>query len=162
MKTVRIRGFYRLPLLLIILMVIGLPMMAWLFCIGIIRGEPLLVAMGVLFFGIIFIGLGFFFCFGIKIGKKRVVIIDFQELRVFRREEITKFDIIFDKNSIRVEIKAHGEKLYQNVFGDFTLSLVYPRLWRVRCKVSEKFVAKSQKLLENCDKVRAVDLTKIG
>ena len=155
MKTAKIRGIYRLPWLIKLLLVICVPLMAWLFVVG-VMGEPLLVAVGVIFFGGIGVAFGFYFCYGVKISQKRVFVVGFQELRVFRRDEIVRFDLYISKENIRGEIKAKGEKPYEFILGDFNLNhsaLIFPSLYDVKFKVSDGYIERLKSRLDGVEGV---------
>lgn len=155
MKTAKIRGIYRLPWLIKLLLVICVPLMTWLFVIG-VMGEPLLVAVGVIFFGGIGVAFGFYFCYGVKISQKRVTVVGFQELRIFRRDEIVRFDLLISKENIRGEIKAKGEKPYEFILGDFNLNhsaLIFPSLFDVKFKVSDGYIERLKSRLDGVEGV---------
>ncbi len=155
MKTVKIRGLYRSPWLIKLLLVIFVPLVAWLFVVG-IMGEPLLVAVGVIFFGGMGVGFGFYFCYGIKISQKRVTVVGFQELRTFRRDEIVRFDLFISKERIRGEIKARGEKPYEFILDDFNLNrtaLILPSLFDVKFKVSDRYIERLKTRLDGVEGV---------
>ncbi len=155
MKTIKIRGLYRLPWLIKLLLVIFVPLVAWLFVVG-IMGEPLLVVVGIIFFGSMAVAFGFYFCYGIKISQKRVTVVGYQELRTFRRDEIIRFDLFISKESIRGEIKARGEKPYEFILDDFNLNhaaLVFPSLFDVKFKVSDRYIERLKSRLDGVERV---------
>ena len=159
MKSIKIRGMYRLPLVLIIGLIIGIPLVSWLFFIGIRDSAAVLVGAGILFFLIICVGLGFFINYGVSISEKRVVLIDDGLFKVFRREDIVAFTVIVSKKCMRVELKVRGEKPYKFCFGEFNLdhgAVILPRLWVVKYRISDQYIEKLKSKFEGVEGVKLV------
>lgn len=162
MKSIKIRGMYRLPLALRIGLVIGIPLVSWFLFIGITDNVPELVAVGILFFLILIVGLGFYACYGVKITKKRVILVDQGFIKIFKRDELVKFNIIISKRYMQVQIKARCEKPCEFCFGDFdintkaTANLLFPRLFIVKYRVSDKYIEKLKSKFDGVEDIRFV------
>lgn len=88
------------------------------------------------------VGLGFYFNYGLTVGKKYVAIVYFQELKVFKYSDVTRIEVWIDDDTVIGTVKAKGEKAYDFCFSDFGLSIGRyeweRRLSHVSVKISRK------------------------
>ena len=91
------------------------------------------------------VGLGFYLNYGLTVSKRYVTVLYFQELRIFKYSDVTRIELWIDDDTVVGTVKAVGEKAYDFVFADFDLVIgftLFPRLWDVKVKISERKAAK--------------------
>lgn len=144
-----------MPLWFKILLIITLPVFAWLFFIGVVFEVAELTAVGAIILAITVIGFGFYFNYGITVSQKRIVLLYYNAFRIFRREDITRFEIGFDEDSIWGEIKAKGKKAYTFVFDDFSLSSASDLIGvTVKVKLSEEYADRAIEKLSAIENIK--------
>ena len=156
MKSIKIRGFHKIPIMLKLIIVPALLICVAFLAVGIIdRNESLVVIGGIpLTLGVVCFIL--FSCYGIKITEKRVSIIGQRMFRFFRYEDVSYIKIFFYASVIEVEIKVKGEEAERFLFDGVSLhptASFFPQLYTAGLKLSERFVNKSIENLSRCDKV---------
>ena len=157
MKTITIKHFCRLPVLLVVIFSIAFPISFLLFFVGILYSNIDLSMLGLIPILVSILGLGFYINYGIKISPKYVTIIYFNVFKIFNYEDIEYIDIHFDNESIWGEIKAKKQKLYSFYFDSFELDPLSPlsNLLTVKVNIKDDYIEKSIKKLSLCDKIRA-------
>lgn len=156
METIKLRHFCRMPLMMWLLLLIALPLFLGILVMGITEGHPGLIAIGIIILLVALVGFAFFFNYGIKITSKRVSIIYMNAFRIFRYEDICYIEIGLDEESIWGTVKTKNQQHYTFYFDEFELDPGAPfsRLWTVKVKLTDKFIAKSIAQLSTCEKVR--------
>lgn len=164
MKSVSVRHFCRLPLLLWLMLLVFVPLLAWLFAVGIAEkgssGDGIgLLVIAVFLLLVLAVGLGFYWCYGIRITKKWVSVIYIDTIRFFRYEDVSLIRIGFDEKSVFGSIKAAGQPLYTFCFDEFSLArhsyAPFAHLWTVKIRIRPKYVEKCIRRLGACEKVQA-------
>ena len=165
MKPISVRRFCRLPWLLWLMLMLFLPLIVWLFAVGIAEagvasGDGIgLLLIAVFLLLLLAVGLGFYACYGIRITKKWVSVIYIDTIRFFRYEDVALIRIGFDEKSVFGSIKAAGQPLYTFRFDEFSLArhsyAPFAHLWTVKVRIRPKYVEKCIRRLGACEKVQA-------
>lgn len=158
MKTIRITCFLRLPLLIFLLFVVAFSLALWLLVSGIVNLFFELILIGILIAVITFIGLVFFFNYGITISPKRVSVIYKDYFKFFSWEDVIRVEIGFYDNIIWGEIKAKNQNVFQFYLSDFQLcpSSIFSRFLIVKVKLTQKYIDNLIEKLSKTDKVKIV------
>ena len=157
MKPIKIKNFHRIPVLLKILMLIGVPLIFWFFIAGITEDIPSLTFIGSMIIVIVAVGIGFFYSYGIKITSKRVIVINQDMIKTFRYDDVVYIEVIFGEDTICGEIKAKQQPKCVFYFDGIDLnrgSLFSTRFLESNLELTKKFVDKSIDKLSKCEKVR--------
>lgn len=153
-KHINIRAKYRLPTLLIILLVIAMPISLLFLIVGLRETSPL-VLLGAIPILITITAFGFLFNYGIRITPTKMRILSEDTFKVYYFEEISRVEIFFTDTSLCVDVKTKKQKHDVFVFGDFSLdrSSVFSRFLTVKFKMSR----------ENADRIteKLLDIPKI-
>ena len=154
-KHINIRARYRLPTLLIILLVIAMPISLLFLIVGLQSLSPLLL-IGVISLLTITVCLGFLFNYGIKITPKKIRILLESDLKIFYWDEISYVKICFNNSSVIVEVKTKKQACHTFVFGDFSLNRasVFARFLTVRLKTSAKYTEECIEKLSHIPKIK--------
>ncbi len=161
MKTIKIRNFHRIPILLKILMLLGLPLIICFLVVGITEDIGGLTFIGAFVLVIVAVGFGFFYSYGIKITSKRVTVLNQDMIKTFRYDDVVYIEIIFDEDTICGEIKAKQQPKCFFYFDGIDLNrgaVFSTRFLESNLKITKKFVDKSIAQLSNCEKVRVKNL----
>ena len=102
-----------------------------------------------------FVGLGFYFNYGLSVSPKYVTVVYYNEIRIFKYDEVTRIELWIDDDLIVGSVKARGEKEYNVCFSDFNVDhgVFFQRLWDVKVRVGAN---KANKILSdsaNYDKI---------
>lgn len=150
MKSINIRVKYRLPPLLIILLLIAIPISLLFLIAGLQSMSPLLL-IGAISLLTITACLGFLFNYGIKITPKKIRILLESDFKIFYPDEISYVKMYFNNSSVIVEVKTKKQAYHTFVFGDFSLdrASVFTRFLTVRLKTSAKYTEECIKKLSH-------------
>lgn len=147
-KKLRIKHFCRMKPFVTVLIVLMIAFLAFATAFAFAeRSYEIAVILTVLIL-IALIGVGFFLNYGLTVSNKYVTVIYFNEIRIFRYDEVTKIELWIDEDLIVGSIKAKGQKEYDVCFSDFNTmmsELFFPRLWDVKVIISAK---KAEKIVE--------------
>ena len=154
MKSINIRAKYRLPPLLIILLLIAIPISLLFLIAGFQSMSPLLL-IGAISLLTITVCLGFLFNYGIKITPKKIRILLESDFKIFYLDEISYVKIYFNNSSVIVELKTKKQACHTFVFGDFSLdrASVFTRFLTVRLKTSAKYTEECIEKLSHIKKI---------
>ena len=135
-------------LLLLFVVAISILSFAWkAYDIGIIFLIILFVA---------FVALGFYFNYGLSVSPKYVTFIYYNEIRIFKYDDVTKIELWIDDDLVVGTVKAKREKEYNICFSDFNIgrsNSFLPKLWDVKVKISEKKAKKIEADSKTYDKI---------
>ena len=158
MRPICIKHFHKVPILMQLLLLLGVPLLLWLMVTGITVQSAGLTFVGAIPLFIVLIGFGFFWNYGIKITSKRVTLLSQDMWKTFYYDEIKYIEIGFSNNSIYGTIKAQNQKAYDFYFSGIDLNRgsqwFHSRLLESDLKMTEQFVKRSIEKLSVCEKVK--------
>lgn len=144
MKTVRLRGFCKLPLILKTGVAITAPLLFWLLRLGIQVNEAGLVWVGAVPLLAYIAGLAFFYSYGIKVTPEKISVMFHNTLKSFRFEKLEYVELEFGNNVLKGKIKPCGKKIYSFEFSDFLIDPAssVSRFLQVKVKITEAMAEK--------------------
>ena len=142
MKPIVIRNFHKKPLIDVLYLFFGALIFLPIFVLGISAKNV----------------------FAILLGGLYVLVFLAQEIflrKVFCYDDIIYLKIVFERETIRGEIKLKSQKTYSFLFRGINLggtTALFPRLSTSKLRLTKSFVEKSIRDLSACDKVRIQNL----
>lgn len=157
MRPICIKNFHKIPILMKLLLLLGVPLLLWLFIVGMLNDSGL-AFVGAIPLTIVLIGLGLFSNYGIKITSKRVTVLNQDTWKTFLYEDVIYIEIVFGNDSVFGTIKAKNQKAYDFYFSGVDLNRgfqwFHSRFLESDLKITGNFVKKSIATLSTCEKVK--------
>lgn len=158
MRPIRIKHFHKIPILMQLLLLLGVPLLLWLMVTGIAVQSAGLTFIGAIPLTAVLIGLSFFWNYGITITSKRVTLLSQNMWKTFLYEDVVYIKIGFSDDSIYGTIKAKNQKAYDFYFGGIDLNIgfqwFHSRFLESDLRITEQFVKQSIEKLAACGKVK--------
>lgn len=111
---------------------------------------------------IIPIALGFLFNYGIRINRKRVIVIEQSQMKIFPYDEVRRITVKFTNDRVTALIKMMDNQehifVWDHIF--FGYNAWFPSMSQVNANIKADFVSKSIASLSACEKVVAQDCRK--
>lgn len=161
MKPIVIRNFHKKPLIDVLYLFFGALIFLPIFVLGISAKNVFAILLGGLYVLVFLAQEIFLRLYGIRITSKTVTIINQQMRKVFCYDDIVYLKIVFERETIRGEIKLKSQKTYSFLFRGINLggtTALFPRLSTSKLRLTKSFVEKSIRDLSACDKVRIQNL----
>lgn len=161
MSPIVIKHFHKIPILMKIFLLIGIPIYLYFFVFGIIYGIGALIAVTSFITLAIAVGGGFFLNYGIKITEKSVTLLNQRMFKRFAYDDISFIKIVFNNETISGEIKTKKQQTFEFLFDGVELSgyraAFLPTLWSSGLKLNKKFTEESIIALSRCEKVKIIN-----
>ena len=157
MKPINIKHFHKIPILMKLLLLIGMPPFIYFFIAGIAYQIAELALIGGILLATLIVGGSFYLNYGIRITSKRVTLMSQHMWKVFRYEDVTSIEIVFEQDIIHGEVKAKGKETYDFYFDGIDLStgsLLGGRFWSSGIRITQRLVDKSIAACSVCEKVK--------
>jgi len=155
MKSIRIIGLYRLPIIYTIFLALGFPFCSIFLVGGAMNNNWDLFTLDALVFGKITITLEIFYNYGITITSRYVLLISHDEFKIFKYEDIRYINITIGENSITGQINSKCNKPFNFNFGDVVMSPgdTFAILTLAKFVLNEKQIKRFINSLSKCEKV---------
>ncbi len=122
------------------------------------EGDYGLGALCALVAAVVLVALFFRFNYGIKIGRRLVLVIANDFVRLFKYSSIDRIEVCFYQELITAKIRTADRKRYEVVWDDIYLGYSFILPQEAKIKITEKYVEKAVARLSRWEKVTAKSL----